>query len=279
MFEAMFSLAMNSLGPMLMLLGHSIIVGLTYNYFHTPVVPEYTPIYIYYPWTGLGLWIVFNMFFNWHMCAFTSPGNPPKARPNAPYKSCKKCSRMRPPRTHHCSVCRNCILAMDHHCPWMNNCVGFYNYKYFFLFLYYTWFGLIFNLATCAYFFPVGQYMLPTYITGVEDRRIYRQNIPRSVVISCMVSFSVWLAVSSLFFWHCYLAGTGQTTIEFYQSKIEALGKAKKFNDFDLGRAKNWENIFGKSKYPLGWTMPSFQPPKGDGMNWPTVRTAFKDLV
>lgn len=29
---------------------------------------------------------------------------------------CKKCDYPKPPRTHHCSVCKKCILKMDHHC-------------------------------------------------------------------------------------------------------------------------------------------------------------------
>lgn len=57
---------------------------------------------------------------------------------------CKKCEISRPPRSHHCKVCQNCILNMDHHCIWIANCVGLNNRKYFYLFLFYAIMGCLY---------------------------------------------------------------------------------------------------------------------------------------
>jgi hypothetical protein len=57
---------------------------------------------------------------------------------SANVRYCRKCCQFKPPRCHHCSVCGRCILKMDHHCIWVVTCVGARNYKFFLLFLLYT---------------------------------------------------------------------------------------------------------------------------------------------
>lgn len=57
---------------------------------------------------------------------------------------CKKCISPKPPRTHHCSVCDRCVLGMDHHCPWLNNCVGYFNARYFYLYMVFMVAGVTF---------------------------------------------------------------------------------------------------------------------------------------
>lgn len=48
---------------------------------------------------------------------------------------CYTCEIFRPPRSHHCSSCGNCVELFDHHCDYINNCIGAKNYKYFLAFL------------------------------------------------------------------------------------------------------------------------------------------------
>ncbi|PNH06833.1 putative ZDHHC-type palmitoyltransferase 4 [Tetrabaena socialis] len=102
----------------------------------------------------LALWLLFNVFWNQAHCTLTSPGNTLEVHEQAlqlamnfDWRWCRKCNRPKPPLSHHCSICRRCVLKMDHHCVWMANCVGFYNYRYFVLFLFYMWVGAAYSAA------------------------------------------------------------------------------------------------------------------------------------
>ncbi|EFO61852.1 Zinc finger domain-containing protein [Giardia lamblia P15] len=60
-----------------------------------------------------------------------------------PKKTCSTCMVLRPPRSHHCSVCSRCVLDFDHHCIWTNSCIGRNNLLWFNGFLLFTSVALI----------------------------------------------------------------------------------------------------------------------------------------
>uniref|UniRef100_A0A5K4F1T2 Palmitoyltransferase n=2 Tax=Schistosoma mansoni TaxID=6183 RepID=A0A5K4F1T2_SCHMA len=93
--------------------------------------------------------IVASLLLFSHICAaVTDPGLIPLHQYTANqlasvqkpdgWTTCNKCGIHRPPRAHHCRICRRCVRRMDHHCPWINNCVGECNQKYFIQFLIYV---------------------------------------------------------------------------------------------------------------------------------------------
>jgi len=65
---------------------------------------------------------------------------------------CLQCFVVRPNRSHHCSICKGCILGMDHHCPWINNCVGMFNKKFFILMNLYSLIGNIVALFISLFY-------------------------------------------------------------------------------------------------------------------------------
>ena len=63
---------------------------------------------------------------------------------------CTHTDLVKPPRSHYDHISRQLVLSMDHFCPWVCNCVGYLNYRYFCLFVFWTWLGcvsIVFNSA------------------------------------------------------------------------------------------------------------------------------------
>ena len=64
------------------------------------------------------------------------------------HRYCTRSDLHRPLRSHFCSITRRVVLNMDHFCPWVVNTVGFYNRKFFVLFLFYTMLSCCWVLLT-----------------------------------------------------------------------------------------------------------------------------------
>lgn len=207
------------------------------------------------------------------MAAFTNPGNPSDLDGD---KKCLKCRAQKPCRTHHCSVCRKCILKFDHHCPWLNNCVGNNNVRYFYLFLVYLTVGCIFFVITGT----------PVILDEIVERKglvdwpfknagIYFLFI---WIVCIVIGFALFLMAA----WHTYLIGTGQTTLESQiNDELRKQAKAEGIvfrNEYDLGFKMNFKEFFGIGK-ERGWVsvlIPIPYSPSTDGYYFTTINDLFE---
>ncbi|MBA0732749.1 hypothetical protein Gogos_016817 [Gossypium gossypioides] len=134
-----------------------------------------------------------------------------------------------------------CVLKMDHHCVWVVNCVGALNYKYFLLFLFYTF--LETSLVTLA--------LLPHFIAFFSDVEI--PGTPGTLAttfLSFVLNLAFALSVLGFLIMHISLVAANTTTIEAYEKKTTPKWR------YDLGRKKNFEQVFGTDK--RYWFIPAY---------------------
>ena len=111
--------------------------------------------------------------------------------------------------------------------------MGFYNYKFFCLFL-------IYCAAGCAY----------TALTCVVALFSFRRD--HAVVFVFVLTLSVLFALTLFILWHAYLVATNQTTIEFYSNRMDSAEARRRgehwVNPFSVGLRGNFEQVFGMSR-------------------------------
>lgn len=172
-------------------------------------------------------------------------------------RHCKWCQKYKPDRCHHCRVCRTCILKMDHHCPWIYNCVGYFNYKYFFLLLFYCVLDLHF-------------------ITwGMAETVISSWDIDASFATMFFLLFAETLGIflgiliTAFFCFHCWLMSKAMTTIEFCEKKMPKSGDSQDATSaYDLGVFSNITETLGEN--PFIWLLP-IEAGTGNGLNYKTA--------
>lgn len=208
---------------------------------------------------------------------------------NGGIRYCEKCNIIKPDRCHHCSICGACILKMDHHCPWINNCVSFNNYKFFVLFLGYTFALCVFTGATTFPYFlkfwnladmkPVnnGTTTMTTADNNMttleqptntdtnphEIQSIVPFGVKFHILFLFFVTTMLAMGVMCLFIYHIHLLLQNRSTLEAFRPPLMTYGPDR--NAFNLGKKENCNQLFGRNK--LLWLVPIFTT-EGSGYSY-----------
>jgi len=173
---------------------------------------------------------------------------------DVPVKYCKTCNIWRPPRCYHCRVCDNCVETLDHHCVWLNNCVGRRNYRYFFAFV---------SSCTILALFLIGASLAHILVYKSREGISFGSAISKWRVPWAMVIYGI-VAVpypTSLWVYHLFLAGRGETTREYLNS--HKFAKTDRHRPFTQGNIlKNWISVLGRPRPP---TYMQFKQPYEEG--------------
>lgn len=229
-------------------------------------------------WKGLGrvpgpietAWFYLSvsmLTFCYLKAVFTGPGTAPrKWKPFNPLhrsslQFCTRCDGFKPPRAHHCKVCKRCCYKMDHHCPWINNCVGHDNHKFFWLFLTYT-------VVACAH---AAVLLSPFTIRGAWVVLPSPNRFRAAVVLQVYKMFMAWvlalglvLSIGCLWWQQTVAIMSNMTQIEeWIVEKADGRERAAPFvYPYDLGWRRNWAMVMGSSAW--AWFLPLQGPRRDD---------------
>ncbi|SBT71822.1 palmitoyltransferase DHHC10, putative [Plasmodium malariae] len=117
---------------------------------------------------------------------------------------CPHEKKYKPDRAHYCRAIKKNVLKMDHYCPWVANCVGFYNYKFFLLSLFYA------NL--CCFYVEINCYSsFPNFYSNPN----VLFNDVFYLFLEIVLAVVILLIIFPFFLFHLYLTAKNYTTLEF----------------------------------------------------------------
>ncbi|KAE8723320.1 putative protein S-acyltransferase 14 [Hibiscus syriacus] len=249
-----FCTVLRGLGSIMMLLVLGV-VGVTYYSF---VVTNYGPALFDGGFQSLGAVVVLILFhcllvlllWSYFSVVLTDPGSvPPNWRPaadeergetdqlndpefnglqpdssNQRIRYCRKCNHLKPPRCHHCSVCTWEVCAKD------GPSLCFYTF-------------LETSFVTLA--------LLSNFLAFFSDEEI--PGTPSTLAttfLSFVLNLAFALSVLGFLIMHASLVSANTTTIEAYEKKTSPKWR------YDLGRKKNFEQVFGTDK--RYWFIPTY---------------------
>ncbi|KAJ7153812.1 DHHC palmitoyltransferase-domain-containing protein [Mycena filopes] len=187
---------------------------------------------------------------------------------------CRKCGQQKPERTHHCRICKRCVLKYDHHCPvptGVNQCVGLHNERHFVMFMAYL-------VIACASVTVTG---IPHVLDALGARGAafdddWPHHVPQiAFIMIYILSVVMALAVGVMCTYHLWGVMHGETTVEAQDHEVyRRMAKSRNetfVNSYDLGKRRNLALFFnvGENGYPLYTLFIPFRiNPYTDGRSW-----------
>ena len=158
-----------------------------------------------------------------------------------------------------------------HNCPWIANCVGYRNYRHFYLFMLYLWWG-------CVYIVGL---IVPTIIAPQPGHHSSISDTP--LFLSLVVAFAGWAGLTGMLGLHTWLVVTNQTTLEFYvngrrKEEKRKRGAGEYRNVYDLGVRRNIEGMLGKGRWLLSCLVPFAAQMPGNGLWFETRQLSDADF-
>lgn len=159
---------------------------------------------------------------------------------------CLDCMKYKPDRSHHCKFCSKCVLKLDHHCPWIGTCIGFRNYKFFCLMIFY---GLI-NCALFSFLFKdVIRYLI------IHEKFVTFKLVSFGLIYLLMILLTFSLIIFNFF--HFMLILNNYSTAEYIKQVINDENRVfsqQQISKYDIGFVDNFKQVFGSSF--LIWLLP-----------------------
>jgi hypothetical protein len=200
----------------------------------------------------------------------TDPGNIPPTpewdKENAEKKTeglrfCNREKKWKPDRAHYCSAIGRNVLKMDHYCPWLANCVGFFNQKFFLLFILYASIATGWTTVSVGHLLALSSAGLLSKASALSAAQVFF--LSEGLCISSLVS----LILTPFTAFHIWLVTKNKTTLEYCE-------RANPSISYDFGIIHNFCQVFGYN--PLFWFIP-LQTTPGEGLRFDRRKIAIGD--
>ena len=192
------------------------------------------------------------------------------SQPYWSWTPCAVCDVRRPPRAHHCPLCRACVLKRDHHCFLTGACIAVNNQRYFIIFLFWCIFGTTLGLVHIYPHFSSLVFQHVSYVDFIPPLCMARWVLGYVaafdayyvITLSCLQVFNVTAIIMCAQIVKFSLSGT--TSFE-NEHRIRVKDSRSV--------SERWREVMGGG---WGWTMlvpyKRICGPWEDAVNWPSIQ-------